>query len=62
MISERTKAALKAARDEAAKRGTAALKANARRFAANVLPIIREIEKAGVSACLGRKQQMFGRQ
>ena len=61
MISERTKAALKAARargtrlgnprlDEAAKRGTAALKANARRFAANVLPIIREIEKAGAAS------------
>jgi DNA invertase Pin-like site-specific DNA recombinase len=61
MISERTKAALKAARargtrlgnprlDEAAKRGTAALKANASRFAANVLPIIREIEKAGAAS------------
>jgi len=61
MISERTKAALSAARargtrlgnprlDEAAKRGTAALKANARRFAANVLPIIREIEKAGAAS------------
>ena len=61
MISERTKAALNAARargtrlgnprlDEAAKRGTAALKANARRFAANVLPIIREIEKAGAAS------------
>ncbi|OLB76897.1 MAG: hypothetical protein AUI16_07575 [Alphaproteobacteria bacterium 13_2_20CM_2_64_7] len=61
MISERTKAALKAARargtrlgnprlDEAAKRGTAALKANAKRFAANVLPIIREIEKAGAAS------------
>jgi DNA invertase Pin-like site-specific DNA recombinase len=61
MISERTKAALRAAKargtrlgnprlDEAAKRGTAALKANARRFAANVLPIIREIEKAGAAS------------
>ena len=61
MISERTKAALKAARargtrlgnprlDEAAKRGTAALKADARRFAANVPPIIREIEKAGAAS------------
>jgi DNA invertase Pin-like site-specific DNA recombinase len=61
VISERTKAALKAARargtrlgnprlDEAAKRGTAVLKANARRFAANVLPIIREIEKAGAAS------------
>jgi hypothetical protein len=36
--------------DEAAKRGTAAMKANARRFAANVLPIIREIEKAGAAS------------
>jgi len=60
-LLERTKAALSAARargtrlgnprlDEAAKRGTAALKANARRFAANVLPIIREIEKAGAAS------------
>src|SRR6478609_10571447 len=60
-ISERTKDALRAAKargtklgnphiDEAAKRGTAALKANARRFAANVLPIIREIEKAGAAS------------
>src|SRR5437870_6269731 len=54
MISERTKAALQAAKArgkqlgnprlaEAAKRGTAAVKANARQFAANVLPIIEEI-------------------
>ncbi len=34
----------------AAKRGTAAVKANARRFAANVLPIIEEIERAGVTS------------
>jgi DNA invertase Pin-like site-specific DNA recombinase len=61
MISERTKAALKAAKArgtrlgnpelaKAAKRGTAAVKANARRFAANVLPIIEEIERSGVTS------------
>jgi DNA invertase Pin-like site-specific DNA recombinase len=61
MISERTKAALKAAKRrgtklgnpqlaKAAKRGTAAVKANARRFAANVLAIIREIERAGATS------------
>ena len=33
-----------------AKRGTAAVKANARRFAANVLPIIEEIERAGITS------------
>ena len=33
-----------------AKRGTAAVKANARRFAANVLPIIEEIERSGVTS------------
>jgi DNA invertase Pin-like site-specific DNA recombinase len=55
MISERTKAALAAAKrrgqrlgnpnnlTEVAKRGTATGKANARRFAANVHPIIEEI-------------------
>ncbi|OLB77899.1 MAG: resolvase [Alphaproteobacteria bacterium 13_2_20CM_2_64_7] len=61
MISERTKAALKAAKArgtrlgnpqlaKAAKRGTAAVKANARQFAANVLPIIEEIERAGITS------------
>jgi DNA invertase Pin-like site-specific DNA recombinase len=61
MISERTKAALKAAKRrgtklgnpelaKAAKRGTAAVKANARRFAANVLPIIKDIERSGVTS------------
>ncbi|HEY1363699.1 MAG TPA: recombinase family protein, partial [Xanthobacteraceae bacterium] len=61
MISERTKAALKAAKargtklgnpnlPKAAKRGVAAIKANARRFAANVLPIIEEIERSGISS------------
>jgi Recombinase len=34
---------------KAAKRDTAAVRANARRFAANVLPIIEEIERAGVT-------------
>jgi DNA invertase Pin-like site-specific DNA recombinase len=58
LISERTKAALAAAKrrgkrlgnpnlPKAAKRGVAALKANARRFAANVRPIIEEIMRAG---------------
>jgi DNA invertase Pin-like site-specific DNA recombinase len=61
MISERTRAALRAAKTrgtrlgnpqlaKAAKRGTAAVKANARRFAANVLPIIEEIERAGITS------------
>ena len=61
MISERTKAALAAAKKrgqqlgnpnlaEAAKLGTAAVKANARRFAANVRPIIEEIQRAGVTS------------
>jgi DNA invertase Pin-like site-specific DNA recombinase len=61
MISERTKAALQAAKArgkqlgnprlaEAAKRGTAAVKVNARQFAANVLPIIEEIERSGVTS------------
>ena len=61
VISERTRAALQAAKArgtqlgnpqlaKAAKRGTAAVKANARRFAANVLPIIREIERCGATS------------
>jgi DNA invertase Pin-like site-specific DNA recombinase len=61
MISERTKAALQAAKrrgtrlgnpqlDKAAKRGAAAVKANARQFAANVLPIIEEIERGGITS------------
>ena len=61
MISERTKAALAAAKrrgtrlgnpnlPQAAKRGVAALKANARQFAANVRPIIEEIMRAGVTS------------
>jgi DNA invertase Pin-like site-specific DNA recombinase len=61
MISQRTKAALAAAKRrgkrlgnpnlrDAAKRGTAAVKANARRFAANVRPIIDEIIAAGATS------------
>jgi DNA invertase Pin-like site-specific DNA recombinase len=61
MISERTKAALAAAKArgrvlgnprlaDAARRGVASIKANARQFAANVLPIIEEIERAGVTS------------
>jgi DNA invertase Pin-like site-specific DNA recombinase len=61
MISERTKAALRAAKArgtrlgnpqlaKAAKRGTAAVKSNAKQFAANVLPIIEEIERAGFTS------------
>ena len=61
MISERTKAALLAAKrrgrrlgnpnlPEAARRGVAALKANAKRFAANVRPIIDEIIAAGAKS------------
>jgi len=61
MISERTKAALRAAKApgtrlgnpqlaKAAKRGTAAVKENAKQFAANVLPIIEEIGRAGFTS------------
>jgi DNA invertase Pin-like site-specific DNA recombinase len=61
MIPERTKAALQAAKArgkvlgnpnlrEAAKRGTEAASANARRFAANVRPIIDEIVRAGATS------------
>jgi DNA invertase Pin-like site-specific DNA recombinase len=61
MISERTRAALQAAKArgkvlgnpnlaEAAKLGRAALKANTRRFAANVRPIIEEIMRAGATS------------
>ena len=61
MISERTKAALQAARargtrlgnprlPEAAARGTAALQASAAGRAANVLPVIRELQQAGITS------------
>ena len=61
MISERTKAALAAAKKrgqrlgnpnlaEAASLAHAALRANRRRFAANVRPIIEEIMRAGVTS------------
>jgi DNA invertase Pin-like site-specific DNA recombinase len=61
MISERTKAALAAAKrrgktlgnprlDEARKIGTAAVKKSAKRFAANVLPVIREIRTGGATS------------
>jgi DNA invertase Pin-like site-specific DNA recombinase len=60
-ISENTKAALAAAKrrgqrlgnpnlSEAAKRGVAQIRANARRFAANVRPIIEEIMRAGFTS------------
>src|SRR5215468_7947332 len=50
-ISARTKAALMAAKAaEVAKRGRATLKANARRFAANVRPIIEEIRRSGITS------------
>jgi hypothetical protein len=35
---------------KAAKRGVAAVRANARQFAVNVLPIIEEIERAGITS------------
>jgi DNA invertase Pin-like site-specific DNA recombinase len=61
MISERTRAALQAAKArgkvlgnpnlaEAAKLGRAALQSNTRRFAANVRPIIDEIMRAGATS------------
>jgi DNA invertase Pin-like site-specific DNA recombinase len=61
MISERTKAALQAAKargkrlgnpklSKAAARGTAAGKAAADQFAANVLPVIREIQASGLTS------------
>jgi len=64
LISARTKQALAAAKErgvklggpklrEAAALGVVTNKANADRFAANVLPIIREIQESGVSTLRG---------
>jgi DNA invertase Pin-like site-specific DNA recombinase len=64
LISARTKQALAAAKErgvqlggprrlEASALGVAANKANAERFAANVLPIIREIQASGVATLRG---------
>ena len=61
MISERTKAALQAARArgtklgnpkiaDAARRGVEAIKDTANQFAANVLPVIRDIQSAGATS------------
>jgi DNA invertase Pin-like site-specific DNA recombinase len=61
LISERTKAALKAAKArgtrlgnprlaEAAARGVASSKAEADQFAANILPVIREIQAGGAKS------------
>jgi DNA invertase Pin-like site-specific DNA recombinase len=63
-ISARTKAALAAAKargkklggpklDEARIRGRAALRANADRFAANTLPIIKQVQASGVTTLQG---------
>ena len=61
MISERTKAALQAAKRrgvklgnprlaEAAQRAVESLKATADQFAANILPVIREIQSGGATS------------
>jgi resolvase-like protein/recombinase len=50
LISQRTKAALNAAKAHGMRLGPAALRAEADRFAANVLPIIREAQKGGVGS------------
>jgi DNA invertase Pin-like site-specific DNA recombinase len=70
MISERTKAALQAAKArgvrlgnpqlaKAAKRGVAAVRANARQFAVNVLPIIEEIERAVANGLTFRSARCY---
>jgi DNA invertase Pin-like site-specific DNA recombinase len=69
MISERTKAALAAAKKrgqrlgnpgitEVAKRGRAVASANARRFAANVRPIIEEIMRTGASSHNAKRRHL----
>ena len=72
LISERTKAALAAAKArgkvlgskniaEVGKLGAAAVKRNARRFAANVRPIIEEIMRAGATSHNAIAQQLNAR-
>ena len=78
MISQRTKAALQAAKERGTKLGwsipsrkkeqrQATLKANqtnrdnASRFAANVLPIVREIESAGITTLKGMAEALNAR-
>jgi DNA invertase Pin-like site-specific DNA recombinase len=61
MISQRTREALKAAKDrgvvlgnpglaDVRQRATASVKANADRFARNVLPVIRDVQSSGVTS------------
>jgi len=72
MISARTKQALAAARErgvklggpniaEAARLGAASNRVNADRFAANTLPIIREIQASGVSTLRGVARALTAR-
>ena len=70
LVSQRTRAALQAAKErgrklgwsipsrrqeqaQASRRGAAANRANADRHAANVLPVVRDIERAGVTTLQG---------
>jgi DNA invertase Pin-like site-specific DNA recombinase len=72
LISERTRRALAQAKErgtvlggpkrlEASALGVAANKANAERFAANVLPIIREIQASGVTTLRGVARALTAR-